>query len=114
MQRKKTIIINDVEITVTELNIAQIRDYMDDKSEDQSPVSIIDLLFPDSLPGRIIAESCGISVKKLEDDFSPSDLKKIVEAVESLNPFFVNMMKRLSEMGRKIIAEKTLTASAAG
>ncbi len=113
MQRKKTIVINDIDITVTELSVAQVRDYMDDKPE-QAPVSIIDLLFPDSLPGRVIAESTGLSVKKLEDDFSPSELKKIVEAVESLNPFFVNMMKRLSEMGREIIAQKTLTPSAAG
>lgn len=104
MKRKKTISVGDLEITIRELTVAQIRDLMDAFSKDKTP-HIMDMLFPDSLPAVAISASTGISTKKLEDDFSPSDLHQIVEGVENMNPFFVNMVTRLKNVGKDLLKE---------
>jgi len=41
-------------------------------------------------------------MSKLESDFLPSELKMIIEKVENLNPFFVNMLTRLLKLGREM------------
>ncbi len=104
MQRKKTITVRDLEITVRELTVAQVRDLMEEFSAVKP--NIMDLLFPDNLPAIVISESTGIPIQKLEDDFSPSELHQIIEGVESLNPFFVNMMTRLQTLGKGLLKTK--------
>ena len=110
MQRKKVITIENREITITELNVAQIEEVPDEKSE----VSTLDLLFPEHLPASVISKSTGISVNKLQEDYYPSELKEIIDSVESLNPFFFNMMKRFAALGQEAIKNRTLSQPAAG
>ncbi len=112
MRRKKTIAIDDRDITVKELSVSQVRELMD-SLEEKRDISTIDMLFPDGLPAEAIAASTGISVKKLEEEFTPSEIKQIIEAVENLNPFFANMMKRMISAGREILKEKNLMPPAA-
>ena len=104
MKRKKTITVGDLEITALELTVAQVRDLMEEFSTVKP--NIMDLLFPDNLPSIVISESTGISIQKLEEGFSPSELHQIIEAVETLNPFFVNMMTRLKTLGQGLLKEK--------
>lgn len=106
MQRTKTITIGEQDVTIRELNIAQIRDLMDNMEKEQG--STIDLLFPKNIPAVVISEATQISVKKLEEIFAPSELKQIIDGVENLNPFFANMIKRLSEIGQAVLDKKTL------
>ena len=95
-----TITIGDRDITVKQLNVLEIRNIMDNM--DKEDRSIIDLLFPDSIPAYVVSESTGISISKLESDFLPSELKMIIEKVENQNPFFVNMLTRLLKLGREM------------
>jgi len=95
-----TITIGDRDITIKQLNVLEIRNIMDNM--DKEDRSIIDLLFPDSIPAYVVSESTGISISKLESDFLPSELKMIIEKVENLNPFFVNMLTRLLKLGREM------------
>lgn len=111
MQRRKTIEVNGEQITVKELTIGQIRDFMDDI--DQQATGIIDMLFPDSLPGAALSMSCDMPVEDLENNFTATELKQIIDASESLNLFFVNMMNTLARAGRQVIKDKILTPSAA-
>ncbi|CCK81198.1 hypothetical protein [Desulfobacula toluolica] len=110
MQRTKTITIGERDITIKELSVAQIRDMMDEMEKEK--ITTIDLLFPDSLPPVAIAGSTGISVKKLEEDFSPSELKQVIDGVENLNPFFANMMSRMAKIGEAVLKEKASTPPA--
>ncbi len=102
MQRNKKIPVGDKEITVTELSVTQIRNLLDQM--EQPEFSVIDLLFPDSVPSAAVVESTGISLDQLEA-YPPSELKFIIEGVESLNPFFVNMITRLAKAGQEMISE---------
>jgi len=95
-----TITIGDRDITIKQLNVLEIRNIMDNM--DKEDRSIIDLLFPDSIPAYVVSESTGISISKLESDFLPSELKMIIEKVENQNPFFVNMLTRLLKLGREM------------
>jgi len=95
-----TITIGDRDITIKQLNVLEIRNIMDNM--DKEDRSIIDLLFPDSIPAYVVSESTGISMSKLESDFLPSELKMIIEKVENQNPFFVNMLTRLLKLGREM------------
>jgi hypothetical protein len=107
MQRTKTITVGKRDITVKELNVAQIRDLMDNLEKDKE-VHVFDMLFPDSIPVVAVSESTGIALKKLEEDFTPSELKQIIDGVENLNPFFANMMQRMAKIGEAILKEKAL------
>src|SRR6056297_3153316 len=95
-----TITIGDRDITLKQRNVLEIRNIMDNM--DKEDRSIIDLLFPDSIPAYVVSESTGISISKLESDFLPSELKMIIEKVENQNPFFVNMLTRLLKLGREM------------
>ena len=107
MQRTKKITIDDREITIKELSVAQVKELLDDE-EASGEINIIGLLFPDSLPAAAITKSTGISEQKLENDFMPSELKQIIDGVESLNPFFVNMITRLTKIGKQAMKDKAL------
>ena len=111
MQRTKKIPVGDKEITAAELSVAQIRNLLDQM--ETMEISVFDMLFPDGVPSIAVAESTGISLKQLEQ-YLPSELKLIIDGVESLNPFFVNMMTRLAKAGEQMISEKTSTKPAAG
>ena len=106
MQRSKKIPVGDKEFTVTELSVEQIRNLLDQM--ETANLSTIDLLFPDSIPAAGIAESTGIPITTLET-YAPSELKTIISGVEDINPFFANMITRLSKVGQGIINAKALT-----
>lgn len=112
MQRTKTITIGDRDVSVKELTVAQVRGLMDNLEKD-TEIHTIDMLFPDGLPALAISESTGISIKKLEEDFAPSELKQIIAGVENLNPFFANMISRMTKIGAAILKEKASIPSVA-
>ncbi len=112
MQRSKTVTVGERDITVKELTVSQIRDLMDNLEKDTETYTI-DMLFPDSVPAIAVSESTGIPIKKLEADFTPSELKQIIEGVENLNPFFTNMISRIAKIGEAVLTEKASMPSAA-
>jgi hypothetical protein len=111
MQRKKKIPVGDKEITVTEFSVAQIRNLMD--QIEQSAIGTIDLLFPDGIPALAVEESTGIPMSTLET-YAPSELKIIISGVEDINPFFANMITRLTKAGERIISEIASTSPVVG
>lgn len=88
--------IDEREITVKELTVADVRDLLENVTN-KTEINTIDLLFGDSVPSEAIEKSTGIKIKKLENDFSPSEIKTLVEAVEEVNPFFVAMIQKLKK-----------------
>jgi hypothetical protein len=96
MRKIKTIMIDEREITVKELTVADVRDLLENVTN-KTEINTIDLLFGDSVPSEAIEKSTGIKIKKLENDFSPSEIKTLVEAVEEVNPFFVAMIQKLKK-----------------
>lgn len=107
MVRSKVITVDGREVIVRELTVAQIRELMD-QSDKNSSVDVIDLLFSGRIPSDAVKTSTGLDAEAL-CRFSPSELDQIIKGVEDINPFFANMITRLSRMGEQIIRERTST-----
>lgn len=108
MIRKKAITVDGREVIVRELTVAQIRDLMDQFDKEAGSVDVIDLMFAGRIPFDAVKASTGLDAEALST-FSPSELDQIIKGVEDINPFFANMITRLSKMGEQIIRERTST-----
>jgi hypothetical protein len=99
MRKSKIIKIDDREITISELTVANINKLFVDVSAQAKPgaANIIDLLFGADIPVEAVAVSCGITVDELEAQYAPSEINVIVEAVKEVNPFFTAMLAKLTE-----------------
>ena len=106
MRKSKIVRLGDREITVKELTVAQVRSIISEL-ESNYELAILDLMFTD-VPSLALQMSTGLSDSEL-DDYSPSELTPLIEAFREANPFFVQMMNRLSALG-----EVALQSSSAG
>ncbi len=111
MRKSKTIRIGGREITVKELRVKDIRAILEDAGAD-GPPAFIDLLFPDSLGGRAVQISTGLSAETLDEDFTPSQLEALLAAVDDVNPHFAAMAERLAALGRAASATSTPPSAA--
>lgn len=111
MRKSKTIQIDGREITVKELRVKDIRAILESADDNGAP-TLIDLLFPDSLGSRAVQLSSGLSEKALDEDFMPSQLEVLLEAVADVNPHFAAMLQRLAALSRAASASSTPPSAA--
>lgn len=91
------------EITARELTVKEAMGIMDGlgKSTELHP---IEMMIDPTIPVAALPISTGKSLEELME-FPPSELKKIVEVVESANPFFMGMMEKLAKVGHEILQQ---------
>jgi len=97
--------IADATANVRQLTIGEIQDLLDDDKKriekGEWEPDIVDLLFPGRIPMKGILKSTGMK----SDDFrnlDPDEMEKIIERVESKNPHFAQMAKRLGKLIAKV------------
>lgn len=103
MRKTKTIKIDDREILVRELTVAQITEMME--SLNDAEINNIDTLFPDRLPSAALFMSTGMTVNEIAE-YTPSEIEIMLDAVEEVNPTFAGLMQRLANVGRQVLAAK--------
>jgi flagellar biosynthesis component FlhA len=100
MRKSKTIKIDDKEITASEITALESQQYIESLSNDEG--SFIDELFPDGLPASLIRLCTGLKEEELLA-FTPSEIELIMNAVEEINPTTASRIKKLAEIGRKMM-----------
>ncbi|MGD8388656.1 MAG: hypothetical protein PVG49_16035 [Desulfobacteraceae bacterium] len=99
-------------IEAKELTIRQIQEVL--KGLEEGKTHDADLLFPDEpIPFHAVSLSAGIAIEKLEEEWTPSRLKGLIEEVRKANPFFSDMIKKFAEIGVAALAAKDLTEPSA-
>jgi len=95
MQRTKSIEINGRQLTIIELTVGQVIDAM----EHLDPADPhLELMFDDRFPVSLLPEIAGeLSLDDLKK-WTPTEIEKLIEEVEKLNPFLSRMYKRLVGM----------------
>ena len=108
MGKIKDFKIGDEKFIARELTVSQVKKLLDEEESGKNELSIIDLLFPDRLPSAAIAMILGISRKELEKkDLPPSELEKIMDEAEAVNPLFASLIQRLAKIGRAMATKST-------
>jgi len=95
MKKTKSIEINGRQLTIAELTVGQVIDAM----EQLDPADPhLELMFDDRFPVSLLPEIAnGLSLDNLKD-WTPSEIEKLIEEVEKLNPFLSRMYQRLVGM----------------
>ena len=66
--------------------------------------NIADILMNRVLPCSVVCTATGLTTEDLTGDVCPSDLLELWEAVEQVNPFFLQALERLSALGQTYAA----------
>ncbi len=107
MQKSKLVPLNGRgDITIKELTIAEIMSVVEQAEsayKESAPPHVLDMLFPEGLPALAVALSAGLSLEQLSG-FSPDEYARLREAAAGLNPIFLAMWERLSNVGRDLAA----------
>ncbi len=85
---------------VKELTVKQVKAVLDEKP--QVP-HIIELMFPDELPVSVVCASTGLTRDEIEDNFTVSEIKSLLEDVKTANPFFLTLLEKLSDLGKQVL-----------
>jgi hypothetical protein len=92
MRRSKAIQFNGKEVEVSELTVTQVDSLLADSD---SHVTTVEMLLNPNIPISAVVAATGISSNELNGDIAPSELQKLWEAVEEINPFLLQMYTRL-------------------
>ena len=102
MKKEKKITLNEKEITITEMSVKEISIALEDIAaegqavmEGKKPLATIDLLFGSEASQIVICKCTGLTAEELENDYSPTDVRKLIDEVKSLNLFFFEMLAKL-------------------
>lgn len=101
MRKQDKITVNDVSITIKELTVSDVRHWMMDMMEKKESEAISDLV--DSVLDQGLYEDIGVSdLLRMTDlstdivnDFTPSQLRYVIDKCKALNPDFFGMRKRV-------------------
>ena len=100
MRIAKDVTINGREITVNELTVAEVV-----KIIESIESGLIDLMFDGRLPLSIVSASSGIKKKEF-DKWFPSDLDKLINEVEAVNPHSARLCKTLVSLTGRAEGQK--------
>lgn len=92
MRNSKAIQFNGKEVEVSELTVAQVDSLL---AVSDISVTTVEMLLNPNIPISAVVAATGISSKELNGDIAPSELQKLWEAVEEINPFLLQMYTRL-------------------
>ena len=102
-------------ITAKELTIEQIKNILDgaeNSNEEKLPPGILDVLFNEGISGHAVALSCNIPLTELESSWAPSELEVLRADAAEVNPTFLALWERLTNLGTKLIEIENATAAA--
>jgi hypothetical protein len=108
MRKSKAIQFDGKEVEVGELTVAQVDSLL---TGSDSKVTTVEMLMNPNIPIGAVVASTGVSSEQLNGDIAPSELQKLWEAVEEMNPFLLQMYARLvaaaSIVDQELAAQKT-------
>jgi len=100
MKKRKIIEMNGEKITVSELTVKQVGGLLDEK-KDGPTLTAVDFLFGNEVTSEAIMLSTGLTAEAM-DEFTPSDVRLIIDTMKEINPFFFDMMGRLIKAAEKL------------
>lgn len=92
MRLTKNITFNGSDLTVKELTMAELAGVLDTLAATADP---LDMVMDHRLPSEAVIISSGLKRAALHK-LTPSLLNELWQAVEEVNPFFVNAVRRLT------------------
>lgn len=96
-------------VTVRQLDMGEINDYLEGKSE---PPTLADLLLERDVPERAVRLATGLTTEEINaKGVLPSELKELWNKVEEKNPFLAGLLQRLMKAGAEMVSgmDKALT-----
>lgn len=108
-REKQTKIGDGRTVTVRELTVAEIRQWLLDISDDvgaDSDVDVVDQLLLDDVALGDIARMTDLPVDEM-DQMSPSDLRALAKVCRELNADFFSLRDRLAGIGRAAMADRS-------
>ena len=104
MHKTKQVTFNKKSITIHELTVHQVDSWQQSLTESEGgKTHILDNLMGRALPVSVIR----MSAPELTDEdllTAPSELEKIYDAVEEVNPFLSKMAERMARLGGELLA----------
>ena len=111
MARNRSIQIGERTVTVRELTVGEIRDWLRDMEARNTKLDLVDGML---LTELALSDLCRMSdlPEDALDDLTQSEIDALLEAARELNPHFFGMLARLAEAGRKLLESAPRTSSA--
>jgi hypothetical protein len=101
MRKSKAIQFDGKEVEVNELTVTQVESLLDSSN---TSVTTVEMLLNPNIPIAAVVAATGISSAALNGDVAPSELQKLWEAVEEMNPFLLQMYNRLVAAASTVLA----------
>lgn len=96
-----TIQIGGRDITVKQLNMSEVRDFVS-SLDDDAEAHIVDILFNDPVPAKAVSLATGLSLEELAGSFKQDEMRTLLDKVKAVNPSFVGMMERIIKAGQSL------------
>ena len=112
MPKKKEITVGGKKLVARELTAAQIRELLDGL-DGAGQAGILDILYPNQIPGAAAAMSVDLPLEELEQ-MAPSELDPLMEAASEVNPSLAALIDRLAKFGAAAMQAKSSTGASAG
>lgn len=96
MKKSKTIQFREKTVAVNELSVDQVAAFLELAADNSSavPTHALDALMGSIVPFYLVKQCVPeLSEEELTQGVGPSELKPLYDAVEEVNPFFVEMAK---------------------
>ena len=77
-----------------ELTVGEIREIMKAADAGNLEFGVIDMLFPEGVPGAAVKTSTGFTDEDL-GKMKPSEIEQLMEDVKKANPLYVSMLERM-------------------
>ena len=113
MRKTKEMRIGERTITVNELTVAQVAELFDGFTADRV-VHKAELLVNSAVPIEAVLLATGMTAEQLAGDIYPSELAEIWQAVEEVNDFLSQLLGRMAQAGREMVAARTSGGPSAG
>ena len=88
------------DITVKQLKMNQIREFVSSFGDDRAKPHILDILFDDPVPAKAVSLATGLSMEELAGDLRQDEMRQLLDKVKAVNPSFVGMMERIIKAGQ--------------
>lgn len=99
MAIKRNLEINAKNIEINELSVSQVRDWIKGTASQRFDDPVDYLLFDDFVVNEL---TCFTSLSAAEiNEFTPRELRLVVDAVKEVNPHFFELTTKLATMGRE-------------
>jgi len=111
MARRRSVQLDQRTVTVRELTVGEIRDWLRDMDARNAPLDLVDGML---LTELAISDLCRMSdlPEDALDDLTQSEIDRLLEAARELNPHFFGMLARLAEAGRRLLESAPKSSSA--